>query len=72
MFKIGDTVICVDPYDREEYLSLGKSYTISNVDREGDFVLLEGIDCLDAFLSSRFILKSETISPFQQWEKEYA
>lgn len=68
-FKKGDVVTCVDNEDMEHTIYIGASYTVTDIDCE--FVFLEGMNTL-CFSSRRFILGNKILSPFQQWEKEYA
>ena len=71
-FNVGDIVTCVDNKHFESIIIIGQSYTVTNIDDHHELVFLEGSHDWCAFSYSRFVLGSKPISPFQQWEKEYA
>lgn len=56
MFKIGDSVVCVDSVD-VCFLTINKKYLIINIDTEYDYVyVINDIDVVDWYASTRFEL----------------
>ena len=67
MFRIGDTVRCVDNNNGSFYhITVGKTYTVTRVNSDGK-IEVDGGD--NAYFPHRFEFVSHLQSPFQKWEK---
>lgn len=67
MFKVGDTVRCIDNNNGNfHHIQIGKIYTITKINEEGK-IIVDNIH--NFYYAHRFEFVSHAQSPFQKWEK---